>query len=85
MEILLVTQNNCPNCDKLKMFLKFGLKGKYDNYIKEVSKQNSENHFTQIIEHNDIQATPAIIVGDMVLKDTQPSKVKEFLEKLIAV
>ena len=85
MEILLVTQNNCPNCDKLKMFLKFGLKGKYDNYIKEVSKQNSENHFAEIVENNGIQSTPAIIIGDMVLKDTQPSKVKEFLENLSAI
>lgn len=79
-EIIILTQPSCPNCDKLKMFFKFGLKGKYNDLIKEVSKLENEDTFIKLITSHNIQSTPAIIINDQVLKDTQPSKVKEFIE-----
>lgn len=85
MEIIILTQPNCPNCDKLKMFLKFGLKGKYDNYIKEISKLEEPQTFTKLTQELEITTTPAIITKGKVLKDSQPSKVKEFLEMWVKI
>ena len=79
-EIIILTQPSCPNCDKLKMFFKFGLKGKYNDIIKEVSKYENEDIFRELINNYEITSTPAIIINDQVLKDTQPSKVKEFIQ-----
>lgn len=85
MEIIILTQNNCPNCEKLKMFLKFGLRGKYDQYIKEVSKYETPELFNELVTKTEVSSTPAIVIQDEVLKDTQPTKVKEFLEMWVKI
>ncbi|HHX07652.1 MAG TPA: glutaredoxin [Erysipelothrix sp.] len=77
--ILILTQDYCPKCENLKKFLELGLKGKYNDQIEFVHRQTESDRFDELVRKFEIQATPAIIKGEDVLRDTNPSKVMSFL------
>lgn len=81
MKIKLLTQNNCPKCMALELFLEKGLRNKYKDHIEIIHKSENEDKFMQEVEEHGIMATPALIAKDDVLVDTSPSKVSEFLKK----
>lgn len=83
MSVILLTKNDCPQCNQLKMFLKFGLNSKYDNDIKIVNKEADAEEFEKLASKHGILTLPAFIAGDDVLSKTQPTPVVAFLEKHI--
>lgn len=83
MSVLLLTKNDCPQCNQLKMFLKFGLNGKYDSDIEVVNKELNQERFDELTKQYNVLTLPTFIMGDEVLSKTQPTNVVEFLEKHI--
>lgn len=79
---VLLTQDNCPQCTSLKMFLEFGMKGKYDDLIEVVHRQSDESRFMELVKANDISSTPALISSEAVLRDCAPTKTIDFLDAL---
>ena len=58
---VLLTQNDCPNCDRLKMMLRGPLKGQFDDRIVTVHRQNDEAEFAALTAAHHIQTTPALL------------------------
>ena len=81
MKIKMITQDNCPKCIALEIFLEKGLRNKYKDDIQIIHRSEEEELFMQEVEEHGIMATPALIAGSEVLRDTAPSKVSEFLKK----
>lgn len=79
-KVILLTQDNCPNCTSLKMFLEFGLKNKYKDEIEVVHRQSDEQLFTNYVKSYEISSTPALIYKGEVLRDCAPTKAIEFLK-----
>lgn len=83
MSVILLTKNDCPQCNQLKMFLKFGLNSKYDNDIQIVNKEANAEEFEKLASLHNVLTLPTFIAGDDVLSKTQPTPVVAFLEKHI--
>ena len=79
MKVQLLTQNTCPKCDNLKMFLKMGLGDKYKEDIEVVHLQESPERFEELKEAFQVQSTPVLIYGDEKLFDCVPPKAEAFL------
>jgi thioredoxin-related protein len=79
MKVQLLTQNPCPKCDNLKMFLKMGLGDKYKEDIEIVHLQESPARFEKLKEDFKVQSTPVLIFEDKALFDCTPAKSEEFL------
>lgn len=79
-KVIMLTQNNCPKCVALKSFLELGLRNKYENHIEVIRREDNPSLFMDYVSKYDIMSTPALISGEDVLVDTQPSKVSTFLE-----
>ncbi|GAA3997932.1 thioredoxin [Deinococcus rubellus] len=58
---VLLTQNDCPNCERLKMMLSKPLKGQFDDQIVMVHRQNDVDEFTALTAAHHIQTTPALL------------------------
>ncbi|WP_331836837.1 glutaredoxin [Erysipelothrix piscisicarius] len=80
---MMLTQDNCPKCMALKNYLELGLRNKYAEHIEVVKREENPERFKSIALDHGIMATPALIGGDEVLLDTNPSKVNAFFEKII--
>ena len=80
-KIQILTQDNCPKCIALDQFLTFGLKNRYQDKIEMVKREDNEALFMKIVKKHGIQSTPALVYGDAVLVNGEPSKVVDFIEK----
>lgn len=83
MNVILLTKNNCPQCQKLKMFLEFALNNKYQNDIKVINKEQDEEAYAKLVEKHQLTTVPVLIHEDEVLSKVEPSLVVNFLEKHI--
>lgn len=81
MSVVLLTKNDCPQCQALKMFLKYGLNSKYDSDIRIVNKESDTEEFEKLTSEYGILNLPTFIAGGEVLIRTQPTPVVAFLEK----
>lgn len=81
--IKILSQQVCPKCDQLFQYLKFGLQDKYKDQIEIIKKEDKPEQFNQLVHQHQIMATPAIIIGDEVLKDCTPLNTANFLKKHI--
>lgn len=81
--IKILSQNVCPKCDQLFQYLKFGLQDKYADKIEIIKKEEQTTEFNAYVSKFQIMATPAIIVGDHVLKDCTPLNVAKFLSEFV--
>jgi glutaredoxin-like protein NrdH len=77
----LLTKDNCPQCLQLKMFLKMALKDAYLDQLQEVHQTNDQDLFNTLVAKFTIQATPAIIYQEEVLRGFAPQPVVNFLTK----
>ncbi len=81
--IKILSQQVCPKCDQLFQYLKFGLQDKYKDQIEIIKKEDNPEAFQAYVVKHQIMATPAIIIGDEVLKDCTPLNTANFLKKHI--
>lgn len=79
--VILLTKNDCPQCQQLKMFLKYGLNNKYEQDIKIVNKETDTLEFNELTSKYGILSLPAFISNSEILTNTQPTPVVAFLEK----
>ncbi len=82
-QVYMLAKPNCPNCQKLKMFLKFALQDKYKNDIQIIDKEEHADQYVDMVKKFQVLSVPVLIHGDDVLVQVDPSKVTNFLEKYI--
>lgn len=80
-KIVLLTQDNCPNCTALKMFLHYGMKDAYQDDIEIVHKQAEPERYAQFVRQYEITSTPSFIAGGEVLRDCSPTKTIDFIKR----
>ena len=79
---VLLTQDNCPNCERLKLMLARPLKGQFDSQIVTVHREQNATEFGALTEQYGVQSTPALIDRERgeVLRNTGGlGEVKNFL------
>ena len=57
----LLTQDECPNCEQVKLLLQKPLKGAYSSQIKIVHRETNPTRFNELAEEYGLQTTPAMI------------------------
>ena len=82
-KLYMLTKPNCPNCSKLKLYLKTALKNQYKDDITIIDKEENYELFFSMVKKHMVLALPVLIKDDDVLIDVSPQKVKAFLEKYI--
>lgn len=82
-QVVMITKNDCTQCNKLKMFLQFALNNKYQSDIKIVNKESHTEEYERLTSEYGILTLPALIADKEVLVKTEPTPVVEFLEKHI--
>ena len=82
-QVYLLAKPNCPNCQKLKMYLKFALQDKYKDDIQVVDKEEHPDQYLKMVKQFNVLSVPVLIHEDEVLVQMDPSKVTAFLEKHI--
>lgn len=81
--ITILSQEVCPRCVQLYQYLKFAKQDKYKDQIKIIKKEDAPAEFQELAAKFQIMATPAMIVGENVLKDCTPSNVDTFLKQYV--
>ena len=79
---VLLTQNDCPNCERLKMMLAKPLRGQFDDQILTVHRQHDADEFTALTAAHHIQTTPALLhlpSGRVLLNTGGLGEVQRFL------
>jgi glutaredoxin len=61
MKYVMLTQDNCPNCDRLKLLLAKPMKGEYDDKIEIVHRQQNPDEFLTFVKEYGVASTPVII------------------------
>ena len=82
-QVYMLAKPNCPNCQKLKMYLKFALQDKYKDDIEIIDKQEQEETYMRMVDKHHVLSVPVLICEDDILVQVDPSKVNAFLEKYI--
>lgn len=82
-QVYLLSKPDCPNCQKLKMFLKFALNDKYKEDIEIVDKVANPDTFVEMVKKYNVLSLPVLICEDDVLIKVEPSQTTQFLEKYI--
>ncbi len=80
-QAIILTKDNCPNCQNLKMFLKMALRDQYKDQLREVHQINQKDEFKALVDQHRIMATPAIIFENDVIRGFEPQPVVNFLVK----
>ncbi len=78
--IYLLTQNDCPQCESIKQFLKHGLAGKYDGAIEIVNRQEDEDRFMSMVSEHSVRTTPCLIAGEDLLRQPTIGNIEEFIK-----
>ncbi len=81
--IYLLTQDNCPKCDNVKMILDKAFQNKYSDNIQIVHRQTDEKLFMDLVNKHQIRSTPALIANDDVLREPSISNLESFIKKNI--
>lgn len=81
--VYLLTQDRCPKCDQIKLFLEKALKGKYDAGIEIVHRTTNEQKFMALVQEYKVMQTPCFIAKEEkeVLRNPDFNLVTAFLEK----
>lgn len=80
-KLYMLTKPDCPNCNRLKLFLKTVLKDQYKDDITIVDKAENFDFFVEMVKKHMVLALPVFIKDDEILIDMKPELVKSFLEK----
>jgi len=77
----MLTKPDCPNCNRLKLYLKTVLKDQYKDDITIIDKAEDFDLFVKMVKEHMVLALPVFIKDDEILIDMKPELVKSFLEK----
>jgi glutaredoxin-like protein NrdH len=80
-QAIILTKDQCINCQNLKMFLKMALQDRYQDNLREVHQTLHAEEFQALVKKHQIQSTPAIIMQDEVIRHFEPQPVVNFLVK----
>jgi glutaredoxin len=80
-QAIILTKDQCVNCQNLKLFLKMALKDRYQDNLQEVHQTLHADAFQALVKKHQIQSTPAIIMHDEVIRSFEPQAVVNFLVK----
>lgn len=79
---VLLTQDACPGCERLKKMLAGPLKGQFDEKIEVVHRQSDPAHFEALTAQFGVRSAPALIRradGEQVRDAGSLGEVKAFL------
>ena len=79
---VMLTQNDCPQCERLKLMLDKPLRGQFGSQIQTVHRQEQAEEFSALVEQHGIQTTPALLhlpTGRVLLNTSGLGEVKNFL------
>lgn len=80
-KLYMLTKPDCPNCNRLKLYLKTVLKDQYKDDITIIDKAENFDLFVKMVKEHMVLALPVFIKDDEILIDMKPELVKSFLEK----
>jgi glutaredoxin-like protein NrdH len=80
-EIILLSKPDCPQCQSLKMFLKFALNNRYEANIEIVDKEANLEQYLELVQKHHVLSLPVLIAQDEVLRKCEPSATTSFLQK----
>lgn len=80
-QAIILTKDQCPNCQNLKMFLKMALRDQYKDHLREVHQTNQAEEFAALVKKHNIMSTPAIIYQEEVIRGFEPQPIVNFLTK----
>ena len=81
-EVLMLTQDACPDCERLKLMLDKPLRGQFAPLIRPVHRQGQPDEFESVVALYGVQKTPALIdtaSGRVLLNTGGLGEVKAFL------
>ncbi|MEN9819725.1 MAG: putative glutaredoxin-like protein NrdH [Bacillota bacterium] len=78
---IILTKDNCPNCQNLKMFLKMAMRDQYKDNLREVHQTQHAEEFAQLTKQHNIMSTPAMIYQQDVIRGFEPQPIVNFLVK----
>lgn len=79
---VMLTQDNCPNCERLKLMLDKPLKGQFNEQLETVHRREQTERFEELAQQYQVMATPVLIdlQAERVLTNTSGlGEVKAFL------
>ncbi|WP_261665207.1 thioredoxin family protein [Deinococcus sp. Marseille-Q6407] len=79
---ILLTQDHCPNCERLRLMLDKPLKGQFNDQIDVVHREQNTAEFEALTTEYGVQSTPALIDRERgaILRNTGGlGEVKNFL------
>lgn len=79
--IYLLTQDNCPKCENIKLLLQKAFNNKYQDDITVIHRQTNEAQFNDLAQKYQIRTTPALISSEteLVLRDPNISNLEQFI------
>lgn len=80
---VLLTQDNCPNCEQLKKMLSAPLRGAFDDKIEVLHRQQNPEGFLAVSSQYGAMTTPALIDrrSGALLSNLGLGEVKRFLSQ----
>lgn len=78
----MLTQDDCPSCERLKLMLAKPLKGQFESQIEVVHRQQHAEAFFALTERSGVRSTPALIhraSGKVLLNTGGLGEVRGFL------
>lgn len=84
---LLLTQDACPNCERLKKMLAGPLRGQFDEQIEMVHRESEPERFIALAEQFELRSVPVLIrrVDGLQLKNHGSlGEVKGFLTQSLS-
>ncbi|QFP75214.1 thioredoxin [Deinococcus sp. AJ005] len=79
---VMLTQDDCPSCERLKLMLAKPLKGQFESQIEVVHRQQHAEAFFALTERSGVRSTPALIhraSGKVLLNTGGLGEVRGFL------
>lgn len=77
----MLTQENCPECERLKKLLEIPLRGKYTHLVESVKREENEELFRELTAKHNLKTVPALVSEDgKVHTNMAVTRVQDFLE-----
>ncbi|MFK7602868.1 thioredoxin [Deinococcus sp. SM5_A1] len=79
---VMLTQDDCPNCERLKLMLEKPLRGQFESQIEVIHRQQQAEEFAALTKSSGVMATPALIhraSGKVLLTTGGLGEVRGFL------
>lgn len=82
--IIILTKNDCPMCNKLKLYMEHALTNEQLSNIQIVKQEENEDLFKQLVLKHIILTVPTAILNDNVYHSVTPAILNKLLKKINA-